>query len=110
MATPAQLEIQSELVEDTVRMSVTGELDIATAPQLMEETQTLLAGTTRRLVIDLSKLTFIDSSGLNLLIALNKRAARDGWQLSLTRPSDKIFAVFSITRADENLPFINDRD
>lgn len=108
MLMPAQLEIQSEVVKDTARIGLSGELDMATVPQMTEQVQALLSGAICHLVIDLSQLMFIDSSGLNLLIALNERATYEGWQLSLTRPPERIFSVFTITRADENLPFLDD--
>jgi anti-sigma B factor antagonist len=105
-----QLEIHSELVDGTAKMSVTGELDIATVHRLGDEANALLARSTRHLVIDLGQLTFIDSSGLSLLISLNERAARDAWKLSLTRPPEKISSVVRITGADSNLPFVDQQD
>jgi anti-anti-sigma factor len=107
MITPPEFEIRRELTDGTARLTVSGELDLATVPQLKAEVQTALR-TTQRLLIDLSGLTFVDSSGLSLLIKLNERANSEGWTLRLTRPSGKTFSVFTITGADANLPFIDE--
>jgi anti-sigma B factor antagonist len=114
MIKPSPFEIRSELTQNTARLTVIGELDIATVPRLQEEVHALLeragehTATIRRLVIDLSQLTFIDSSGLSFLIALNDRATAEGWTLNLTRPSEPSVSIFHITGADKNLPFIEE--
>jgi anti-sigma B factor antagonist len=105
----APFEMRSEAQGDRGRLSVAGELDIATAPQLDDAAAELLAKGIRQLLIDLSGLTFIDSSGLRTLIGLNDRAAAEEWTLSLIRPAEPSLSVFQITGADENLPFIEER-
>jgi anti-anti-sigma factor len=103
-----QFEIESELVDGTARVTVAGELDIATVPRLDKQARALLAHDAQRLVIDLSGLTFIDSSGLNLFIALNNRATEEGWTLGLTRPPEQARSVFTVTGAEAYLPFDDD--
>jgi anti-sigma B factor antagonist len=104
---PSALEIDSELQADTARLTPVGELDIATAPQLEQEVRSLLARSVREVVIDLSRLTFIDSSALRLFIVLNERSAEQGWTLGLIRPTAHVLKVFEITGAEDNLPFID---
>jgi anti-sigma B factor antagonist len=99
-------EIRNELDDGAGRLILTGELDIATAPQVEEAALAMLEQSVRRLVIDLSGLTFIDSSGLRTLIVLNDRSAGEDWTFALIRPSEPSLSVFQITGADENLPFI----
>ncbi len=101
-------EIHSELRSDGGRLILTGELDIATTPQVEDAVRVMLAHRVRRLVVDLSGLTFIDSSGLRMLIILSDRAGAEDWALGLIRPSEPSLAVFQITGADENLPFIEE--
>jgi anti-sigma B factor antagonist len=105
MQMPSQFEMHAELAAGTARVSVVGELDIATVPRLEEQAQTLLGEGAQRLIVDLGELSFIDSSGLSLFIALAKRAAQEQWTLSLTRPPEPVFSVFRITGTDANLPF-----
>jgi anti-sigma B factor antagonist len=105
---PSALKIDSELQAGAARLTPSGELDIATAPQLEQEVRSLLARGVRRVVIDLSRLTFVDSSALRLFIVLNERSTEDGWTLGLIRPTGQVRTVFEITGAEENLPFIDD--
>jgi anti-anti-sigma factor len=100
-------EIRSEVNADSGRLILAGELDIATAPQVEDAARMILAQQIRHLVIDLSALTFIDSSGLRMLIALNDSAAGADWTLGLIRPEPSL-SVLQITGADENLPFIEE--
>ncbi|MEA2313352.1 MAG: hypothetical protein QOI03_44 [Solirubrobacteraceae bacterium] len=104
---PAPFEVSSDKQGEDGKLALSGELDIASAPRLEEAADAMLAQPVRRLVIDLSGLTFIDSSGLRLLIALNDRANEDGWTLALLPPPEPSRSVFQITGADENLPFID---
>lgn len=80
-----------------------GELDIASAPRL---TATLREHDGfARLVIDLRALSFMDSSGLRLLVSEHARAQRCGYELGLVRGGAEIGRVLELTRLDERLPF-----
>lgn len=105
---PSPFEIHSECEAGTGRLTVVGELDMATVPQLEAKVHAMLAREVHALIIDLGKLRFIDSSGLRLLIILRDRAAAEGWTLSLLRPSGRVLSIFALTGADENLPFVED--
>jgi anti-anti-sigma factor len=70
--------------------------------------RSLLARSVRTVVIDLSRLTFIDSSALRLFIVLKERSAEQGWRLSLIRPTGQVQDIFKITGAEESLPFIDE--
>jgi anti-anti-sigma factor len=100
-------EIRSAVGSGIGRLTLIGELDLATAPQVEEAVRGMLAGT-RDLVVDLSELTFIDSSGLRLFIDLSDRATLEGWTLRLIRPPEPAYSVFEVAGADENLPFVED--
>jgi anti-sigma B factor antagonist len=104
----SSFKIQSHLDGGDARLTLAGELDMATVPRVEQAVSALLEQGVRGLVVDLSGITFVDSSGLRMFISLNERAAAEGFSLSLTRPSDRSLAVFQITGAEENLPFIED--
>jgi anti-anti-sigma factor len=102
------LEIREELDGERGRLTLTGELDIATVPRLREVTEAIIAGGVRQLTIDLGPLEFLDSSGLREFIVLRDRADAEGWVLALLRPAQPALSVFRITRAEENLPFVEE--
>ena len=62
--------------------------------------------TTARVVLDLRGLSFIDSNGLHLLVALDQRAARDGFLLTLLAPAAPIDKPIQLCGLDQVLPFV----
>ena len=75
----------------------TGELDLATAEQVEREVRELRASGFRQVVIDLRRLTFIDSSGLRMLITLRNDARRDGHVLKLVPGRPDVQRLFDLT-------------
>lgn len=82
-----------------------GELDIATADALDLRLRQVTEGGARELVIDLAELTFIDSSGLRLLLRWHAAAADDGVELALLPGPPAVQRIFSIAGLDRHLPF-----
>lgn len=105
MVRQARMEIREHAQGANLVMSLEGELDISTVP-LLERQVAAIGERPTTLILDLSGLTFMDSSGLRLLIQLNERAQREAWKLSLV-PSRHEAAnlVLRITGADSALPF-----
>jgi anti-anti-sigma factor len=81
---------------DTV-FTLSGELDPHTAPALRTEIDRTLASGRTRLVLDLAGLTFIDSSGLRVIISAHKDAAERGGRLLLRSPSPTTRRLLDIT-------------
>ena len=81
---------------------VHGELDIATAPEL----QRLLEGLRRRhhaVVLDLSAVTFIDSTGLSALMDARVESDRNGWDFSFRHPSAAVRRVVELAGLEDVL-------
>jgi len=89
---------------DQVCVRLKGELDIAAAP-IARHRIADVKHKGRDLVLDLRGLSFIDSSGLNLLLELAAESTRDGWNLSLTPGSSVVQRIFQLTGTEERLPF-----
>jgi anti-sigma B factor antagonist len=89
--------VDSARLRDTIGLvTLTGEVDIYTAPRLKETMVGLLDGGVRRLVVDLSDVTFIDSTALGVLIGGVRRANEVGGTIALvvaTRPVQRILTV-----------------
>jgi anti-anti-sigma factor len=101
-------EMESAHDRDTGRLTLCGELDIATVPRVEEAVDALLAQGVKKLTIDLGDVGFVDSSGLRLFIVLDQRASAEGWTLGLTRPGRQALTVFRVSGVEENLPFLED--
>ena len=87
-------DVTVELSGDTATLAVTGDVDIVSAPSLREQ---LLRIDARNVVVDLAGVTFIDSSGLGVLVAALKRAREAGGELTLRSPSRPTRKVLDIT-------------
>ncbi len=108
MAIARPLQVESSHEGERVRLTLTGELDIATVPRLEDAVEAALATGPRCLLVDLRPLGFLDSSGLRQFIVLADRAREEGFELLLVRPAKTVLAIFQITRAEENLPFVDE--
>jgi anti-anti-sigma factor len=106
MIRPARFEVRDVTEGATKMLSIEGELDLNTAPELTRSVNARLGENPTNLTLDLSAVTFMDSSGLRLLIVLNERAQREAWRLSLI-PSqhEAANAVLRMTGSDSALPF-----
>ena len=85
-------------------VAVSGELDVATAPQLVEAVAVLVPPATTGIAIDLSALTFIDSSGINALRAAVRTAESRGVGAIVASPSERVLRVFELVRIAEIIP------
>jgi anti-anti-sigma factor len=107
-AIPAELPIFSVSVSDagTGRSVVAakGELDIASAPQLLSAVASLGQPATSAVAIDLSALTFIDSSGINALRTAVRAAHARGVGAILAAPSERVLKVLDLVRLSDVVP------
>ena len=79
-------------------MSVTGEIDLYTAPRLHSELMSALAASTPvQLVVDMTGVEFCDSTGMNVLLAAQRRAREAGGDLQLASPRPAIRKVLQVT-------------
>src|SRR4051794_37328999 len=83
-------------------LHVHGELDFATAPALRDRLRSL-SRLGHPVAVDLSQVSFMDSSGLSLLLDLRRAAARDGWEFAVLRPSPPVLRVIALARAEDLL-------
>jgi len=99
------LTLQSARDGDTHAITVSGELDVASAPDLEAELLAVEATDARTIMVDLAGLQFIDSTGLRLLLNAYARSRADSDRLALLRPTDGVFRVFEIAGLANRLPF-----
>ena len=92
------LRISIEKIPGGTMLVVRGEIDLATAPQLRNELLRHLVAA-ERLWLDLTGVTFMDSSGLHVLIASQRRADLLGAHLVIARASTAVDRVLAATGA-----------
>ena len=100
----------SEAAGDHTVVVVTGELDLAVAPKLEACLGDLDLGPGDTLVVDLSGLEFLDSSGLRVLVVAHHRAEQEGFRFVLVRGPDPVARIFELTGIDQQLEIVPSRD
>jgi anti-sigma B factor antagonist len=98
----AQLEVNTRSTDKGSLVEAVGEVDLTTAPQLREPLMEAVVGTQKTTVIvDLSRVDFIDSAGLALLVEARKRLAPEGRTLNiLLTPGRQPERVLKLGRFD----------
>jgi anti-sigma B factor antagonist len=81
-------------------VSVSGEIDVHSGPSLRDHLLTALAQGEHDLVVDLAGVSFLDSSGLGVLVTAHKRARAAGGLLRLASCQPAIATIFQITALD----------
>lgn len=92
---------------DAVRVRPIGSLDIATAPVLEQQLQEMREAGSRRLIVDLGGLSFMDSTGLKLALRWDAAARQDGFRICFIPGPPVVQRVFEITGTSGRLPFID---
>ena len=95
---PGQLEIESAVGADEVVLFLRGELDLTSAPAFEKELRAVEANNPRRVVIDLSGLEFMDSTGLRALLLAREQAQTNRHQLVLRRGPRQVQRVLELTK------------
>ena len=90
----------SEPQEHEVRLTLHGELDLMTAPVMKEAIETATGNGYRRMVIDLSELRFIDSTGLHLLVEAQRRMMAKRGETVMLSPTPHVAKVFQVMGLD----------
>src|SRR5436305_12942409 len=93
----APFTIEVEPQRDVVRVCPHGEVDLVTVRRVRERIDELTAAGFERLLLDLREVTFLDSTGLRLLIELDHAARAGGWQLALIDGPPAVQRLFDLT-------------
>jgi anti-sigma B factor antagonist len=78
-------------------LAVAGEIDVATAPSLRARLVELVGQGKVKLIVDLEKVDFLDSTGLGVLISVVKRVRSEAGDLALVCTREQILTVLEIT-------------
>jgi anti-sigma B factor antagonist len=87
-----------------------GDLDAYTAPGLRAQLHEATAGEADLVVVDLARVTFIDSAGLGALVGAHRRMREAEGALRIVRPPALVARAFELTGLDEVLDLRDDRD
>lgn len=102
------LEIETEARNGLVHVAFRGELDLSSVSKVDEELEAIEADGPAVIVLDLSELSFLDSTGLRCLVTADQRAREADRRVVLVRGPDPVQRVFAITRLEERLEMVDD--
>ncbi|MFN2518873.1 MAG: STAS domain-containing protein [Jatrophihabitantaceae bacterium] len=95
-----ELSVSQESFGDYPVLVVGGEVDVYSAPALQEKLSTLLESDPRAVIVDLTEVGFLDSTGLGVLVAARTAAADAGRSLPIACHNERILKLFKITGLD----------
>jgi anti-sigma B factor antagonist len=101
-----QLRISVGGESDAAVIYLEGELDPHTAPKLQREIDRLVLGGADRVVLDMSRLVFIDSSGLRVVISSHRDLHDRGGSLALRSPSRTAQRLLQITGLTDHIDVV----
>jgi anti-sigma B factor antagonist len=84
-------------------VTISGEIDIASGPQLRDQLLSIMRRQGARLTLDLTGVTFIDCAGIGVLMAVRRRVQLEGGSLRVLRASPRVRRVLALTRLDSVL-------
>jgi anti-anti-sigma factor len=88
---------------DACTLTVGGELDLATSTQLRNEFGALMGIGCRHLLVDLAAVTFLDSTGLGVLVWAAHRLRSAGGELIARNPNERIVRTLKVTGVERLL-------
>jgi anti-sigma B factor antagonist len=98
------LDLSTRRLGDRAVVSVGGEVDLETASQLSDAALDVVREGCPHLVVDLTDVTFMDSTGLKVLLAIHHRAQLAGGSLALAGASRTVLRVLTLTGLDQTFP------
>lgn len=102
------MEVETQDREGLVQVSLRGELDLSTVEKVEDELRRIEDRADKLLVLDLSGLTFLDSTGLRLMVTADQRARKAGRRLAIVKGPETVHRVFTITKLDDRLEMVED--
>ena len=102
-----KLSVHVQRTDDRVVVKLSGELDMAEISRVRQELDDIEASKPPEIVFDLRDLSFIDSSGLRLVLETDVRARKEARRLMVVPGPEPVHRIFLIALLDKRLDFID---
>lgn len=103
-----RVDVRSE--GKAVVVEISGELDLASGPELERKLEEVAQAPIELLVIDLREVEFMDSTGLSIIVKAHQRFAQAGRQLALVRGTSQVQRLLDLTGVAERLQLVDSPD
>ncbi len=94
------MQVQSHSIGEVVVMNLEGRFDAYSAPQVNERLEEALRIETPRLVVNMEKVSFVDSTALATLVQAMKRCRQMNGDLRISNLKQPVQMIFELTRLD----------
>ena len=101
---------EDDVDERTGVVAVRGEIHVSTAPEFSRRLGEALERGKSHVVLDLTGVTFIDSTGLSVLLGALRDVTRRGGRLVLALANPTVLRLFEITRLDDTFEILATRE
>jgi anti-sigma B factor antagonist len=92
------MEIRTTILEKNIMVvEIIGEVDAYTSQNFQSILADLMEGGHHRIVLDVSKVTFISSAGIREFLLAYKNAVQTGGEIRITRPTERVRRIFEIS-------------
>jgi anti-anti-sigma factor len=102
--------VQLQPRADVALIVVTGELDIASAPELEQTLEQIHPERTKLVIVDLRELEFMDSTGLNTIVRAHRRLAECDCELTLVKGPPQVQRLLDLTGVADRLRLVAEPD
>ncbi|MHA3772371.1 STAS domain-containing protein [Verrucomicrobiota bacterium sgz303538] len=92
----------SDLRNGTIKLA--GEIDLCSVPQLRDALDSKVSQGRPALILDLTEVTFMDSSGLSVIISFWRQMQEHGGKLVIVGATGEVLEVFRLTNLDQYIP------
>jgi anti-sigma B factor antagonist len=106
VTTHSRLDLQKDAGVQQHTVAFNGELDIAAGPELAAVIARVCAGGVRSVTLDLSGLSFIDSTGVHSILKAQKLCRKHGCELVILPGGPSVQRLFEVTGLVDRLPFL----
>jgi anti-anti-sigma factor len=106
---PPPFQIDAESAPKGVRVRPLGEIDLDTVDSIRRKIDDYVAAGCKRVVLDLRAVTFMDSTGVHLILETDAAARTSGWELLLIEGPASVQRTFELAGVRESLPFVEPR-
>lgn len=105
---PPSFDLVTESIDGNLRIRLTGELDAAVVDRLKRALAEAEERGTRKVVVDVAELGFIDSTGIQALIGAAQATNGDGRSLVVARPQGDVERIFALVSLDKLVTIVHD--
>ena len=103
-----KIEVREDKKKKIKIVDIEGEVDVYTSMELKKELNSLIDNENKLLIINLDKVTYMDSSGLGILVAILKRIKREEGNLRILKLTPSIRKIFELTRLTKFFEIFDD--